>query len=129
MKRQVGSLTATWLILTCTAAFTSAQDVAPRPPEIAAQEIETPFLVKPYLQLGHAPRRETGARLARGRRRRRLGRRIPTRDRNALASRQFTDRAARRRGGHRTAPGLSCRFDRLATRVKCLATGSEWPTK
>ncbi len=55
MKRQAGSLTATWLIFASMAAFASAQDVAPKPPENGAHETETPFLVKPYLQLGHAP--------------------------------------------------------------------------
>ena len=32
MKRQAGSLTTTWLIFACTAAFTSAQDVAAQAP-------------------------------------------------------------------------------------------------
>ena len=118
MKRQAGSLTAAWLIFACTAAFTSAQDVAPKLAEIRARETENPLLVKPYLQLGHAPAWETGTRVACGRRRRRrrLGSRVPARDRDALASRQFTDRTACRCGGHRTSPGLSYRFDRLATR-------------
>jgi hypothetical protein len=55
MKSQAGSLTAAWVIFACMAAYTAAQDVAPKPPEAGAHETETPFLVKPYLQLGHMP--------------------------------------------------------------------------
>ena len=55
MKVQAGSLIATRSAFACTAAFTSAEDVAPEPPESAAHETTTPFLLKPYLQLGHAP--------------------------------------------------------------------------